>query len=97
MMSLRRTFRDREMKHSTREALLGYSFVGIWIIGFALFTVVPLFQTFLYSLNQVTVTATGIDLDYVSLVNYSRALFTDPNFVELLISYARPDATALRY
>jgi oligogalacturonide transport system permease protein len=80
--------RRRELKHSTREALYGYSFVLIWIVGFALFTLVPLIQTFLYSMNEVTVTATGISLNYVKWANYTRALLTDPNFVELLIAYA---------
>ena len=86
-MNLRKFFRDKEMKHSTREALYGYGFVLIWIIGFGVFTLVPLIQTFYYSLNRVTVTATGITLDLIEWANYSRALFTDPTFVELLIGY----------
>jgi ABC-type sugar transport system permease subunit len=57
-------------------------------VGFALFTLVPLAQTFLYSLNRVTVQATGINLVPVGLQNYSKALFTDPNFIQLLIEYA---------
>ena len=87
-MNSDRVFRGREMKHSTREALYGYAFVLIWIVGFGVFTLAPLIQTFLYSLNRVTVEATGIDLDFVNWANYSRALFTDPTFVELLIGYA---------
>jgi oligogalacturonide transport system permease protein len=75
------------MRHSTREALYGYGFVMIWIVGFAIFTLAPLIQTFLYSMNQVTVEATGINLNYVEWGNYSRALFTDPTFVELLVGY----------
>lgn len=71
-----------------REALYGYGFILLWIIGFAVFTLVPLVQTFVYSLNQVTVSATGIQLNSVQWANYSRALFTDPTFVELLIEYA---------
>lgn len=86
-MNLRRIFRSREMKHSTREALYGYSFVMIWIIGFAIFTVIPLLQTIYYSMNRVTVTATGVQLTFIKWDNYSRALFTDPTFVELLIGY----------
>lgn len=70
-----------------REALYGYGFILLWVIGFAVFTLVPLVQTFVYSLNQVTVSATGIQLDPVKWANYSRALFTDPTFVELLIEY----------
>lgn len=80
--------RRREMKHRTREAMIGYAFVIIWVIGFIIFTVLPLAQTLYYSLNQVTVSATGINLQYVQWENYTRALFTDPTFVQLLIEYA---------
>ncbi len=86
-MNLMNVLRKNEMRHSTREALYGYAFVLIWVVGFALFTFIPLIQTFLYSLNKVTVTATTIDLVFVQWANYTRALFTDPTFVELLISY----------
>lgn len=80
--------RRRELKHSTREALYGYMFISIWIVGFIIFTAVPLVQTFNYSLNQVTVSARGINLQFVEWQNYTRALFTDPTFVGLLIEYA---------
>lgn len=83
------------MKHSTREALYGYSFVILWVIGFGLFTLVPLIQTFLYSMNQVTVSATGIDLVFVKWDNYSRALFTDPTFVQTLIEYVIETAVSV--
>jgi ABC-type sugar transport system permease subunit len=85
---LSRTFRRKEMKHRTREALYGYAFVMIWIVGFGIFTLAPLIQTFFYSVNQVTVSATGINLAFVKWENYTRALFTDPTFLELLIEYA---------
>lgn len=76
-----------QMKHRTREALYGYAFVLLWIIGFLVFTLIPLVQTFQYSMNQVTVQATGIDMRFIQWNNYSKALLTDPNFVELLIGY----------
>jgi ABC-type sugar transport system permease subunit len=78
----------REISLRSREALYGYGFVLIWIAGFLIFTLAPLTETFRYSLNQVTVSATSINLDFVEWANYTRALFTDPNFVELLIGYA---------
>lgn len=77
----------REVSLRTQEALHGYGFILIWVLGFALFTALPLVETFRYSLNQVTVTATSINLNFVQWENYTRALFTDPNFVELLIGY----------
>jgi len=88
-------FRRKPMKHRTREAMYGYSFVIIWVVGFGIFTVVPLMQTLFYSLNQVTVSATGINLEYVQWQNYTRALFTDPTFVELLIEYTIETAVSI--
>ncbi|MBX3062203.1 MAG: sugar ABC transporter permease [Anaerolineae bacterium] len=85
-MTARRTSR-RELSLRTQEALHGYGFILIWVIGFALFTFLPLIQTFHYSLNQVTVSATSINLKFLEWGNYTRALFTDPNFIELLIGY----------
>jgi ABC-type sugar transport system permease subunit len=78
----------REISLRTRESLYGYGFILLWIIGFCVFTALPLGQTFLYSLNEVSVTATNINLTPVEWANYTRALFTDPNFIALLIGYA---------
>jgi len=80
--------RSREMKHSLREALYGYAFVMVWIVGFSIFTALPLGQTFFYSMNEVTVSATGITMDFIRWDNYTRALFTDPTFLTLLIEYS---------
>jgi oligogalacturonide transport system permease protein len=70
-----------------REALHGYAFILLWVVGFVLFTALPLAETLRYSFHQVTVTATSINLNFVDWANYSRALFTDPRFIELLIAY----------
>ena len=87
-MSNQKPTAKKGLNLGTREALLGLAFVGIWIIGFLLFTLIPLIQTFNFSMNQVTVEATGIKLDFINWANYSRALLTDPTFVGLLIEYA---------
>lgn len=77
----------RPISHRNREARSGWAFISVWVIGFLVFSLVPLVQTFVFSLNAVTVTATGISMDFVQMANYSRALLTDPTFVELLIGY----------
>lgn len=76
------------MPYRTRQALHGVLFVLPWIIGFALFTMIPLIQTFQYSLNQVIVSATGVEQTFIRWQNYTKALFTDPTFIELLIEYS---------
>ncbi len=75
------------LSYRTRQALQGYAFVALWVVGFALFTLVPLVQTFRYSLNQVIVSATGVEQTFVAWENYTHALLTDPTFIELLIEY----------
>lgn len=75
------------LRYRVRQALQGYAFVAIWIISFALFTLVPLTQTFRYSLNEVIVSATGVVQTFIHWENYTQALFTDPTFIELLIGY----------
>lgn len=77
----------REISLRMREALHGYAFILIWVVGFALFAAIPLYETFQYSLNQVSVTTGSIELSFVEWANYSRAILTDPNFIELLIGY----------
>lgn len=77
----------RELSLRAREAFYGYGFILIWVIGFLLFALIPLIQTFHYSFNTVTVTTSGINLTAMEWANYTRALFTDPNFIELLIGY----------
>jgi len=75
------------LPYRVRQALHGYLFVLPWIIGFLLFTMLPLVQTFRYSLNKVLVSATGVEQTFIAWENYTHALFTDPTFVELLIEY----------
>lgn len=86
-MKAKNTFRHG-ISLRLREALHGYAFIMIWLVGFLIFTFYPLLETFHYSFNTVTVSSTSINLTYVDWANYSRALFTDPNFIELLIGYA---------
>ncbi len=80
-------FLSPSLRYRTRHILYGYAFVLPWIIGFLLFTLIPLVQTFQYSLNKVLVSATGVEQTFIGWANYTHALFTDPMFIELLIGY----------
>lgn len=76
-----------KLKYKTREALTGYSFVMLWIIGFLVFTLIPLAQTLWYSLNNVKVTTEGIKTTYVGFANYKQAFLMDVSFTDTLINY----------
>ncbi|HOY27069.1 MAG TPA: sugar ABC transporter permease [Mesotoga sp.] len=76
------------MKIRTREALQGLAFISPWLIGFLIFTLVPLVRTFWLSLNEVRVTASGIRTFFMDLKNYRDAFLTDVTFSGMLIDYA---------
>ena len=48
-----------KMSRKLRENLIGYSFIGIWIIGFLVFMVYPLLNSIIYSLSHVQILGTG--------------------------------------
>lgn len=87
-MNSRRASRLPRVRYRAREALYGYLFVIIWVVGFGLFTLAPLVQTFVYSMNHVVVEATGVTMQPAGWQNYTKALFTDPTFVQLLVEYS---------
>jgi ABC-type sugar transport system permease subunit len=62
-------------------------FSSIWIIGFIVFSVYPIIQSFIYSFNQVNVTPTGIVQEYLGLENVRAVLFDDVDFKAAISSY----------
>lgn len=76
-----------KIKYALREALTGYAFISIWIFGFLLFTMFPLLRTLWFSLNDVKITAVGIETSFVGLLNFQDAFLLDVAFAETLIDY----------
>jgi len=76
-----------KLKYALREALTGYAFISIWICGFLLFTMFPLFRTIWFSLNNVKITATGIETTFTGFKNFQDAFLLDVAFAETLIDY----------
>lgn len=84
-----------KVRHRTRQALFGYAFIGLWIIGFFVFTLYPLIQTFLLSLNNVRVSTSGILTDPVGFQNYQDAFLLDVNWGRMLIDYVLQTAISV--
>lgn len=76
-----------KMSRKARENVLGYAFVSIWIIGFLIFTLIPIVRTFLFSFHKITITADGIRQSFIGLSNYKDAFLSDVKFVDVLIEY----------
>ncbi len=63
-----------------KRALSGYIFVLPFAIGFLLFYLYPIYQSLLFSLSGLTITATGFELNHVGLQNYYKIIFENPQF-----------------
>lgn len=71
-----------------RSMLTGLMFVSIWIVGFAVFTVYPMFYTFYLSFNEVRVTpGAGIQAAFIGWDNFRRAFVIDDFISSALSQY----------
>jgi ABC-type sugar transport system permease subunit len=83
-----KTFFAKKMNQLTnrqRESLTGYAFISIWLIGFIFLTMIPLIESFIYSLNRITIVGgEGIRLTMVGFANYVNVFTTDLTFLSRL-------------
>ena len=68
----------------TRREMKGYVFILPWLIGFMAFFATPLVQSFIYSLNNIKLTANGRKMSFVGLDNFSYIFTVDTEFIPLL-------------
>ncbi len=66
-----------------KENLKGYLFILPFIIGFAMFFIYPLLQSFLWSFGEVEF-QNDVSLKFSGIGNYVYALRSDPNFYKLV-------------
>lgn len=72
-----------KLRPRTREAMTGYAFVSLQVIGFVFFVLIPLIMVFVYSLyNKNMMFGTNI---FTGLGNYQK-LLTDPLFSKTLVN-----------
>lgn len=63
----------------------GYMFISIWIIGFVVFFVIPVFQSLWYSFSDITLSTEGVIANFIGIQNYYSILVTDPEYGKNLI------------
>ena len=79
--------KERELVMKKRENLKGWLFLSVWVIGFVVFTLIPIVRTLWMSFERVTITGRGMRTRFVGLENYKNAFFSDVEFVDVLIQY----------
>lgn len=68
-----------------RRAVSGYMFILPFVIGFLVFMLRPLVESFIMSMSSVTLSArTGVTRTYAGLANYAYAFTIDPEFNQML-------------
>lgn len=85
-----------KMTKKRRTALIGYSFLSLWIIGFLLFTLYPVILSGVISLSKLEMGLSGIKYKFTGLEFFTYAFQTDSQFTPKLleslafIGYATP-------
>lgn len=67
-----------------RHILEGYSFIGLWIVGFFLFMAVPLGRSLYFSFQDLKMSKDGLIAEYVGTLHFRGAFTVDVNFLPLL-------------
>ena len=85
-----------KMTKRRRTALIGYSFLSLWIIGFLVFTLYPVILSAVISLSTMNMGLSGIKYTFAGLKFFRYAFQTDSQFLPKLleslafIGYATP-------
>ncbi len=70
-----------------REAMMGFLFVFLWIVGYLVFSLYPVFYSLYLSFFKVRLDGANIQMTFEAFNNFKAAFTLDPTFVELLVEY----------
>ena len=70
--------RKKMTKMEKYRAKWGYIFISPWLIGFSIFTIVPMIASLVFSVMDFQL-ATPEEAKFIGLQNWERMLFNDPN------------------
>lgn len=84
------TVRSRKihMSYENKKAWTGFLFVAPWLFGTVFMFIIPLIQSFAYSLSMIDI-SDGIDLQFVGFMHYKVILFGNPDFIMTLFNSIR--------
>ncbi|MGD6832434.1 carbohydrate ABC transporter permease [Sutcliffiella halmapala] len=77
----------KQMSMKSKNTLTGLMFISPWILGFLIFTAVPLFYSLFLSFQQVKITTQGIQTKFVKLDNFEYAFTVDALFTQKLLAF----------
>lgn len=68
------------------KARSGYIFLAPWLLGMAIFFIVPIVQSILYSFSEVTMEVEGFKTNIIGLENFNFVLLKDPYYIDNFLS-----------
>lgn len=74
-------------KLEKREARYGYLFIAPWLIGVVIFLLIPLVQSFQFSLADIRMTPFGRLITFIGHENYTQIWLEDKDFPVMLVTY----------
>lgn len=77
--------RRGKMSYERKKSLVGYGFIGFWLVGFFLVYARPLVQSLLYSFRELKISVGGFESRRIGLENFRIAFTEDSEFVPLLV------------
>lgn len=72
-----------------RQALSGYAFIAIWMVGIAVFLLFPLIRNILWSFTDAALNKNIDNPGFIGVANYVEAFVIDAKFVPLLLETLR--------
>ncbi|WP_343089478.1 hypothetical protein, partial [Methanocalculus natronophilus] len=78
----------QKITNKRREHLVGFAFIFVWIVGYAIFTLYPVFYSLYLSFFKVRMDGGNLNLDFEGINNYRAVFLSDPYFVSILGEYA---------
>lgn len=84
-----RTIRKRPLSYERKKSMVGYLFIGLWLIGFLQFFIRPFIMVVRFSLSDISFKSNGYSIAFKGLDYYKQALFEDPDFLTQVVNSFR--------
>jgi ABC-type sugar transport system permease subunit len=82
------SFLKFKITNKRRAAMTGYAFILLWIVGYLVFSLYPVFYSLFLSFFKVRLDGAQIQMHFEAINNFKAAFIQDPYFVEILLKYA---------
>ncbi len=76
-----------KITNKRRQSIIGLSFIMIWIIGYLIFALYPIFYSLYLSFFKVKLDGANLNMTFLGIDNFKAAFLYDPYFVEILVGY----------